>query len=174
MNTIYDNTFVLGQTSAMNFVAGPGIKIDEPSAGTVRIGNDETVLWENQSGYTEPPITLSESLSSFKTIKFVGRNEGSTSNYIPYKVWEFDTDSLKISNYITLEQIMPNNPGNNWNAGIYCRVSNLDASVDKTLTIAKTDSYAITSAGTWSRQTSDSWGNVRLHKVIGIGRKENA
>ena len=40
MNTIYDNTFVLGQTSATNFVAGPGIKIDEPSAGTVRIGID--------------------------------------------------------------------------------------------------------------------------------------
>lgn len=26
MNTIYDNTFVLGQTSATNFVAGPGIR----------------------------------------------------------------------------------------------------------------------------------------------------
>lgn len=37
MNTIYDGSFVLGQTSATNFQAGQGIKIDEPSEGTVRI-----------------------------------------------------------------------------------------------------------------------------------------
>ena len=38
MNTIYDGSFVLGETSGLTFEAGPGIKIDEPSAGTVRIG----------------------------------------------------------------------------------------------------------------------------------------
>lgn len=40
MNTIYDGSYTLGSTSALTFEAGPGIKIDEPSAGTVRIGMD--------------------------------------------------------------------------------------------------------------------------------------
>ena len=66
MNTIYDNTFVLGQTSATNFVAGPGIKIDEPSAGTVRIGNDETVLW---SGSEKSGCNFSESCRNFDKLR---------------------------------------------------------------------------------------------------------
>ncbi len=40
IQSIANGSFVLGQTSATNFVAGPGITIDSPSAGTVRIGND--------------------------------------------------------------------------------------------------------------------------------------
>ena len=40
IQSISQGTFTIGQTSATNFVAGPGIKIDEPSAGTVRIGMD--------------------------------------------------------------------------------------------------------------------------------------
>ena len=75
MNTIYDNTFVLGQTSATNFVAGPGIKIDEPSAGAVRIGNDETVLWENTNKtFTKDlqwPQTLSEPITNFEKVSFL-------------------------------------------------------------------------------------------------------
>ena len=73
MNTIYDNTFVLGQTSATNFVAGPGIKIDQPSEGVVRIGNDETVLWE---GYETTSATLSEPITNFEKFKIkVSTNE---------------------------------------------------------------------------------------------------
>ena len=66
MNTIYDGTYVIGQTSATNYVAGPGIKIDEPTVGTVRIGNDETVLFSGSSNST---INLTESPLNFETIK---------------------------------------------------------------------------------------------------------
>ena len=73
MNTIYDNTFVLGQTSATNFVAGPGIVIDEPSEGTVRIGTDETVLWEatTTTGIelgADEYVSLSESMTNFEKV----------------------------------------------------------------------------------------------------------
>lgn len=63
MNTIYDGSYVLGQTSGLTFEAGPGIKIDEPSAGTVRIGNDETLLWEgsaNKAITTEDPNNFAQ------------------------------------------------------------------------------------------------------------------
>ena len=73
MNTIYDNTFVLGQTSATNFIAGPGIKIDEPSAGTVRIGNDETVLY---SGSTTATAALTEDIRNFERVRVAFNHNG--------------------------------------------------------------------------------------------------
>lgn len=69
MNTIYDGSYTLGSTSALTFSAGPGIKIDEPSAGTVRIGNDETVLWSGTGNIST--FTLSEKLSNFEKFRFV-------------------------------------------------------------------------------------------------------
>lgn len=79
MNTIYDNTFVLGQTSATNFQAGPGISITQPSEGTVRIGNDETVLWTNPGTNGNTPTkditwstqSLSESIANFERVMFI-------------------------------------------------------------------------------------------------------
>ena len=73
INSIANGTFTLGQTSATNFQAGPGIKIDSPSAGTVRIGNDETVLWEGTKSWWEDTSNLSasENLSNFETIKVI-------------------------------------------------------------------------------------------------------
>ena len=68
MNTIYDNTFVLGQTSATNFIAGQGIKIDSPSEGVVRIGNDETVLWETKAN--QSVVTASEPTYNFDMTRF--------------------------------------------------------------------------------------------------------
>lgn len=70
MNTIYDGTYVIGQTSATNFIAGPGITIDSPSAGTVRIGNDETTLWKLPViGGTSTSATLSEDFTNFEQIE---------------------------------------------------------------------------------------------------------
>ena len=66
IQSIANGTYVIGETSATNFIAGNGIKIDEPSAGTVRIGNDETVLWSgswkpgNGSVVTNSAIEISE------------------------------------------------------------------------------------------------------------------
>lgn len=76
IQSISQGTYTIGQTSATNFVAGPGIKIDEPSAGTVRIGNDETVLWENMNG-TQSGCTLSEPITNFGRILIsYGQNNG--------------------------------------------------------------------------------------------------
>jgi len=71
MNTIYDGTFVLGNTSATTYQAGNGISITQPSEGTVRISNDETVLW---SGYTTTTgaIQLNESVRNFETVECYG------------------------------------------------------------------------------------------------------
>ena len=77
INSIANGTYTIGQTSATNFIAGPGIKIDEPSAGTVRIGNDETVLWSGNSTVLNQTFNLSEPFTNFKKIRFKHCFEGS-------------------------------------------------------------------------------------------------
>lgn len=72
MNTIYDGSFVLGNTNELTFSAGPGIKIDQPSEGVVRIGNDETVLYENSNPSQitgTSNFDLSEPYTNFNYIK---------------------------------------------------------------------------------------------------------
>ena len=69
MNTIYDGSFVLGQTSATNFVAGPGISITQPSEGTVRIANDETLLYSGAYSTTTTAVNFSEEITNFDKIE---------------------------------------------------------------------------------------------------------
>ena len=68
IRSIAEGTFVIGDTNGLTFEAGPGISVSQPSEGTVRIANDETVLWENASG-SRLPITVSELLSNFEFIR---------------------------------------------------------------------------------------------------------
>jgi hypothetical protein len=76
MNTIYDGTYVLGNTSATTYQAGPGISITQPSEGVVRISNDETLLYYNDvPGGT---ITLSGNPLDYEEIKMTfGSKHGS-------------------------------------------------------------------------------------------------
>jgi hypothetical protein len=67
INSIANGSFVLGQTSATNFIAGPGISITQPSEGTVRIANDETMLFSSDNGTSAGQ--LSESRKNFSRLK---------------------------------------------------------------------------------------------------------
>jgi len=79
MNTIYDGSFVLGNTSATTYQAGPGISITQPSEGTVRISNDETVLWEGD--YTNSgSITFSESYKNFAIMAVYFKDNDNNTN----------------------------------------------------------------------------------------------
>jgi hypothetical protein len=68
INSIAQGTYTLGQTSATTYQAGPGISITQPSEGTVRISNDETVLWEGTLTASTDKITLSEAKTNFDRI----------------------------------------------------------------------------------------------------------
>jgi hypothetical protein len=68
INSIAQGTYTLGQTSATTYQAGPGISITQPSEGTVRISNDETVLWSAADGATSGDMILSESWKNFEKI----------------------------------------------------------------------------------------------------------
>ena len=77
IQSISQGTYTIGQTSATNFIAGPGIKIDEPSAGTVRIGNDETVLWSGVRYWWDDTSDLacSENLMNFEKVSVYAKDD---------------------------------------------------------------------------------------------------
>ena len=71
MSEIYNGTFLLGNTSATTLSAGPGIKLDTSVPGTIKISNDETVLWEGTG--TNPQYvsgTFNENPWNFSSLKF--------------------------------------------------------------------------------------------------------
>lgn len=67
MNTIYDGSFVLGETNNLTFSAGPGIAITQPSEGTVRIANDETVLYSGNTNISTG--VLNEPATNFNYLR---------------------------------------------------------------------------------------------------------
>ena len=71
INSIANGTFTIGQNSALNFEAGPGIQISEPTAGTVRIGTDETVLWSGAYNTSTKSIIFSEPVTNFESVKIL-------------------------------------------------------------------------------------------------------
>ena len=85
INSIANGTYIIGQTSATNFQAGPGISITKPSEGTVRIANDETVLWSGNAEISNFPITLSEIPANFERIRIIFKSwtDNATVNEFP-------------------------------------------------------------------------------------------
>ena len=85
INSIANGTYIIGQTSATNFQAGPGIKIDSPSAGTVRIGMDETVLYYNPTNHNvtnDAEFVMSESIWNFERVIITFDNMEFTNRYV--------------------------------------------------------------------------------------------
>jgi hypothetical protein len=85
INSIAQGTYTLGQTSATTYQAGPGISITQPSEGTVRISNDETVLWE-ATALTDHTTScnLSESMTNFEQIQVVFQTNNDNTFYCNY------------------------------------------------------------------------------------------
>lgn len=150
IQSIANGSFVLGQTSATNFVAGPGIKIDEPSAGTVRIGNDETVLYSGEVKSNGATAQLSEPITNFEKIKVYGHTDDGTQ-------CPWFTEFYPVENKTMDIGVAVNNAG--W---------------------AKWFNFTITTGGLYTNVTgrvltfgTTTWGNLTnyaMTKVIGINR----
>ena len=68
---IWNNTYVLGDVSATQIVAGEGIKIDTTEPGVIKVSNDETVLWEGTgSNPNYVSGTFTENPWNFSSLKF--------------------------------------------------------------------------------------------------------
>ena len=160
MNTIYDGTFVLGNTNELTFSAGPGIKVDQPSEGVVRIGNDETVLWDNSADKLTRdltwPQTLSESISNFARVKFLYAGDGP---YNPQWI-EFDVNSN--NSYALTQSYTPQNHD-------YMFYRNAIFSLNGTAFNNETN-YTLNYYGTTAMGDHNNVGYNKVSKVIGINR----
>lgn len=156
MNTIYDNTFTLGSTSALNFEAGPGITIDSPSAGTVRIGNDETVLWSGTYQGTDS-ITLSEALSNFDLVRVEWCPYTEASNWLEPK------DSVTTKVFDNLIHLTGIGVSTNYT---YQMLVNIALQVNDT---AVAESYH-TSVTMHNGAVNENLRGYKIFKIIGINR----
>lgn len=112
INSIAQGTYTLGQTSATTYQAGPGISITQPSEGTVRISNDETVLFENSAGVSvNNGIACSENPFNFEELKIYWFCEGNTNRKIDF----ISPSYLGTNNKFNLSYIMPADAFDNMN-----------------------------------------------------------
>ena len=159
IQSISQGTFTIGQTSATNFIAGPGISIDSPSAGTVRIGNDETVLW---SGTMASAANLSEPMTAFDYVKVY-----------------YADDFTDTGRYHTVAQLDPNNGAHMWQpigglgeANCWVGVTYISANDDyTTICVPKVKLF---NYGSWTSTATSmtkvtTGANVSvLYKVVGV------
>lgn len=163
IQSISQGTYTIGNTSSTNFIAGPGIVIDQPSAGTVRIGNDETVLWDgNGTGAgLNTEISLSAPTSAFETVKFywAGENGGNAASFI---VNEFAITDTKA---VPLDGLWQRYSNGKFNFG-GCTVS-----ANSDLTKYKIDhNYRYNLSAGVIDIGSDASNFAYIHKIIGINR----
>lgn len=156
INSIANGTYVIGQTSATNFIAGPGIKIDEPSAGTVRIGTYETVLYEATAN-NQYSATLSEPYSNFERIR-IEFNSNDTVNTGKSLYNEFP-------GYVTQFNLIGQRTDG---GGIVMTLSDLNGSEDKTQLTPSYGRYVIVSKTSTTLSVGSI--NIALKSVVGINR----
>jgi len=166
IQSIANGTYVIGQTSATNFVGGPGIKVDSPSEGTVRISNDETVLWSGTKNLIGDTIQLSESLNNFNEIAILHCDRYEIDGSISY----FPRTVSGDFNWLTFpccSQFM-------YGTAIYNRGAELSANANKdTFTIIGSYNYSVNSGGPYGYTVitaNGSLGQRNIYKVIGINR----
>ena len=155
IQSIANGTYTIGNTNELTFSAGPGISIDQPSEGVVRIGNDETVLWSG-------------------TIKSDGNGFPTNASL---------SESIENFNYVRVEGYCHNGTQFPWTTTLYTNGAAIYGiglgqlkDVTKELDMSRfklEDSTVSAMEGTWIIP-SNNWGNTvsYITKVIGINRKE--
>ena len=162
IQSIANGSFVLGNTNELTFSAGPGIKVDQPSEGVVRIGNDETVLWSGSLNGTAGSLSaqLSEPFTNFEEIRLtMGTTYGSTYSYGTsadrFQVFSPFVGNGQISLYAL--NFQTNNERNQITlpAGncVFCQIT----------------ANNITG---YQNRTNINVGEITLTKVVGVNRKE--
>ena len=167
IQSISNGSFVLGQTSATNFVAGQGIKIDSPSEGTVRIGNDETVLWSGTTAGTilSAETTLAESMKNFDRIRFYFGSE--------YNQGQVIEQNCPVGNRHYFNFALPGGESNCWVQ--YIKWSANDDFSKIKMHYCKAINYgSFGGTGTVTLTATTANDLVKVQKIIGINRISNA
>jgi len=160
IRSISEGTFVIGDTNGLTFEAGPGISVSQQSEGTVRIANDETVLWSGTFTGTGS-ISLSEALSNFDLVRIEWCPYTEAANWLAPK----DSVTTKVfDNQIHLTGIGVSTDYT------YLMLVNIALQVNDTTV---SESYH-TSVTLHAGARNENLRGYKIFKIIGINRKENA
>ena len=164
IQSISQGTYTLGETNKLTFSAGPGIKIDEPSAGTVRIGNDETVLWEAPGGITgsTSACTASEPFKNFEKVDIWLSHK----TYGPTRALTLDFNVMGTTGYFDV--VRPRGTANLNIAYMLIEAGSAELKCVKSKLISY-GSYDTTATAVQASINNDEDRNC-LYKVVGINR----
>ena len=165
IQSIANGTYVIGQTSATTYQAGQGISITQPSEGTVRISNDETVLWSGTMVVNNRTntATLSESVYNFERIRIYDDwlyNQ-------PTKCTEFDTKSQPMNRFGTVHASI-DSYNFEANPGFFIGVNYYSLSDNGTK--LRTERNFIFSVKSSTNLSASERNASRIYKIIGINR----
>lgn len=167
INSIANGTFTIGQTLATNFQAGPGISITQPSEGTVRIANDETVLFENSAGASViNGIPCSENPFNFDELKIYWYCEGDTNRKIDF----ISPAYLGLNDKFNLSYSMPADNFENMNY-MYLRNCTMTLSTSG-ISLRNAQQAVLYNKTVTLGPEASTFAAANIVKVIGINRKE--
>jgi hypothetical protein len=159
IQSIANGTYMIGETTQTEFQAGPGISITKPSEGTIRIANDDTVLWSGEVSSTAGQnlnytITLSEAITNFEIIRVFLNDTYSDAN----KVFGlFDLNPLSPKK----KEMLNDGSGRGVIVGYY---AHCDDSTHLTYQCGF-------ESNSWNAPyTGQYWGYGKPYKVVGINR----
>lgn len=162
IQSISQGTFTIGSTSATNFQAGPGISITQSSEGTVRIGNDETVLFDSY-GTGQSAANLSESMTNFESLKILLGNENAVDG-TEWHTYEAKPDKIKNIWYCA------GAGANFYFICMYC-----SANTNTNITVSKEAAILKPFENTKEAGQSEQTGYKKcIHKIVGINRIANS
>ena len=165
INSIAQGTYTLGQTSATTYQAGPGISITQPSEGTVRISNDETVLYSGETNISTG--TLSEPATNFNYLRVSFAEKAGGAAYPGGQlVSDLDINECLAGNNISsaCAGLSYHELGTNVALGLRVGIFYLTSPTSFS-------SYHVEKQAN-STAAANSIGNMFVTKVIGYGRKE--
>lgn len=162
IQSIANGTYMIGETTNLNFEAGPGISITKPSEGTVRIANDETVIFSTDTPPSSGDINLSESMFNFERIGVSFVND---ENDVIYQ--EFPCVSGKDIVLLSAEFHMESS-----SVCLYMKWGSFEANATGTALVCQRGGYVNIYGTNKGSNTNYTW--TKPYKIVGINRKENA
>ena len=164
IRSISEGTFVLGDTNGLTFEAGPGISVSQPSEGTVRIANDETVLWSGTltNGQT---ANLSETVKNFEKIKIFAHESQRNRNLVSEYVTDYFSTSTMVAICIP---DMENSSNKSWFAFYWSRLYFTDATCSAVVNDGGTQTWWSTSNGAALNVVTGRY--CIIDKIVGINR----
>ena len=171
IQSISQGTYTIGNTNELTFSAGPGIKVDQPSEGVVRIGNDETVLFDgltNQITSTSS-FNLTDDYNKYDYLKIFYYNSFGLSQPYACSVETFVDTTTE-----TMDVAIPFTCGNSTaNQSFDRNVIEFTSSSPASVTVYAAGSRLnITTTGSTMSPVPAADRGIRLRRIVGIGHKE--